>query len=64
MLGCTNAAPFKEHSIVASVVNKSERKALEPDEQIEVASPVALVKDLVIENVGGSSIYFCEAATG
>ena len=35
---------IKEHSTVASVVNKSERKALEPDEQIEVASPVALVK--------------------
>ena len=48
---------IKEHSIVASVVNKSERKAYEPDEQLEIASPVALVKDLVTENVDGSSIY-------
>ena len=49
--------------MVASVVNRSERKALEPDEKIEVASPVPLVKDLVTENVDGGSIYFCEAAT-
>ena len=26
----------KEHCMVASVVNKSERKAIEPDEQIKV----------------------------
>ena len=38
---------IKEHSIVANVVNKSERRAYEPDEQLEIASPVALVKDLV-----------------
>ena len=54
---------IKEHSIVASVVNKSERKAYEPDEQLEIASPVVLVKDLVTESVDGSSIYFFEAAT-
>ena len=52
----------REHSLVASVVNKSERKALEPDEKIEVESQVALVKDLVTENVDGSAIYFCDAA--
>ena len=48
---------------MANVVNKSERKSYEPDEQLEIASPVAMVKDLVTENVDGSSIYFCEAAT-
>ena len=48
---------------MASVVNKSERKAYEPDEQLEIAPLVVLVKDLVTENVDGSSIYFCEAAT-
>ena len=60
-------APFpiiiKEHSTVASVVSKSERKALEPDEQSEIASPVVLVKDLATEIFYGGSIYFCEAAT-
>ena len=54
---------IKEHSTVASVVNKSERKVLELDEQIEIASPVALVKDLVTKFFYGGSIYFCEAAT-
>ena len=54
---------IKEHLIVANVVNKSERKAYEPYEQLEIASPVGLVKDLVTENVDGGSINFCEAAT-
>ena len=45
------------------MVNKSDRKVYEPDEELEIASPVALVKDLVVENVDGGSIYFCEAAT-
>ena len=54
---------IKEHSIVTNVVNKSERKAYEHYEQLEIASPVGLVKDLVTANVDGGSINFCEAAT-
>ena len=34
----------KEHSIMASVVNKSDKKAKEPDEQIKVEPSVAIVK--------------------
>ena len=33
------------------------------DNQIEIESQVALVKDLVTENVDGSAIYFCDAAS-
>jgi hypothetical protein len=32
----------KEHSILTNVLNKSAKKALEPDEQIIVKSPVAI----------------------
>jgi hypothetical protein len=33
----------KEHSMLTSVLNKSAKKALEPDEQITVKSPVAII---------------------
>jgi hypothetical protein len=60
-------APFpakvKENSILTSVLNKSARKALEPDEQITVKSPVAIVKDLVTKNVEDRHIIFCEGAS-
>ena len=39
------------------------KEKLKPDEQLEIASPVALVKDLLTENVDGGSINFCEVAT-
>ena len=41
----------KEHSIITSMVNKSEKKAIEPDEQITVEPAIEIVKDLVTENV-------------
>jgi hypothetical protein len=45
------------------VLNKSARKALEPDEQITVKSPIAIVKDLVTKNVEDGHIIFCEDAS-
>ena len=39
-------AKVKEHSIIASVVNKSAKKPVEPEEQITVEPTVAIVKDL------------------
>ena len=53
----------KEHSILASVVSKSERKPKEPDEQISVEHEVAMVKGLVTKNIDGSHIVFCEEAS-
>ena len=53
----------KQHSLIASVVNKSAKKPLEPDEQITVEPEVAIIKDLVTENVDGEHIIFCEDAS-
>jgi hypothetical protein len=53
----------KEHSTLISVLNKSTKKAVEPDEQIIIKSPVAIVKDLVTKNVGDEHIVFCEDAS-
>jgi hypothetical protein len=40
-------ARVKKHSTLVSVLKKSAKKAVEPDEQITIKSPVAIVKDLV-----------------
>jgi hypothetical protein len=56
-------AKVKEHSTLISVLKKSAKKALEPDEQIIIKSPVAIVKDLVTKNVGDEHIAFCEDAS-
>ena len=45
------------------MVSKSERKPREPDEQISVEHEVAMVKELVTENVEGGHIVFCEEAS-
>jgi hypothetical protein len=45
------------------VLSKSTKKAAEPNEQITIKSPVAIVKDLVTKDVGDEHIVFCEDAT-
>jgi hypothetical protein len=40
-------ARVKEHSTLVSVLKKSAKKAVEPDEQITIKSPIAIVNDLV-----------------
>jgi hypothetical protein len=52
-----------EHSTLISVLNKSTKKAVEPDEQITIKSLIAIVKDLVTKNVGDEYIVFCEDAS-
>jgi hypothetical protein len=44
-------AKVKEHSTLISVLKKSAKKAIEPDEQITIKSPIAIVKDLITKNV-------------
>ena len=45
------------------MVNKSYIRTPKPDEQIKVVEPsVAMVKDLLEENVDGHVIYFCDEA--
>ncbi|KAK1618774.1 hypothetical protein QYE76_024291, partial [Lolium multiflorum] len=56
-------AKMKEYSVISSVVNKSEKKPIEPEEQIKVEPVVAIVKDLVTENVEDGHIIFCEDAS-
>ncbi|KAK1697744.1 hypothetical protein QYE76_014441 [Lolium multiflorum] len=56
-------AKMKEYSIINSAVHKSEKKPIEPEEQIKVEPAVAIVKDLVTENVEDGHIIFCEDAS-
>ncbi|KAK1610776.1 hypothetical protein QYE76_034449 [Lolium multiflorum] len=51
-------AKMKEYSVVSSAVNKSEKKPKEPEEQIKIEPAVAIVKDLVTENVEDGHIIF------
>ena len=53
----------REHSFATSIVNISNRKSNEPEDQIIVEPTIAMVKDLVTENIDGSDIYFCEDAS-
>jgi hypothetical protein len=56
-------AKVKEHSILISVLKKSAKKVVEPNEQIIIKSPVAIVKDLITKNVEYEHIVFCEDAS-
>ena len=42
---------IKEHSMIASMVNESTNKAIEPNEQVAVEPMIANVKDFVTEYV-------------
>ena len=44
------------------MVNKSYIKTPKPAEQIKVELGVAMVKDLLVENIDGHVIYFCDEA--
>ncbi|KAK1668135.1 hypothetical protein QYE76_056294, partial [Lolium multiflorum] len=50
-------------TVINSAVHKSEKKPIEPEEQIKVEPAVAIVKDLVTENVEDGHIIFCEDAS-
>ncbi|KAK1666228.1 hypothetical protein QYE76_054387 [Lolium multiflorum] len=56
-------AKMKEYSVISSAVHKSEKKPIEPEEQIKIEPAVAIVKDLVTENVEDGHIIFCEDAS-
>ena len=44
------------------MVNKSNIRAPRPSEQIKVEPSIAMVKDLLVDNVDGHVIYFCDEA--
>jgi hypothetical protein len=54
---------IKEHAKASTVVNKSKIRAPRPSEQINVEPSVAMVKDLLVDNIDGHVIYFCDEAT-
>jgi ABC-type sulfate transport system substrate-binding protein len=43
-------AKVKKHSTLVSVLKKSIKKAVKPNDQITIKSPVAIVKDLITKN--------------
>ena len=53
---------IKEHAKVSNLVNKSYIRTPKPDEQIKVEPSIAMVKDLLEEDMDGHVIYFCEEA--
>src|SRR4051794_26969734 len=53
---------IKEHAKVSTVVNKSYIRTPKPDEQIKVEPSIAMVKDLLEEDMDGHVIYFYEEA--
>ena len=53
---------IKEHAKVSTVVRKSNIRAPKPAEQIKVEPSFAMVKDLLVENIDGHVIYFCDEA--
>ena len=53
---------IKEYAKVSTVVRKSNIKAPRPSKQIKVEPSVAMVKDLLVENIDGHVIYLCNEA--
>ena len=53
---------IKENSKATTVIHKSNIKAPKHSEQIKVEPSIAMVKDLLVENIDGHVIYFCEDA--
>src|ERR1041385_6056030 len=56
-------AMIREHSFVTGIINKSERRADEPEDQIKVDPQVEVVKNLVTNDVLDSNINFCVVST-
>ena len=54
---------MKEHAKASTVVNKSYARTFKPFEQIKFEPSVAMVKDLLVDNIDGHVIYFCGEAS-
>ena len=53
---------IKDHAKASTVVNKSYIKTPKHSEQIKVEPSIAMVKDLLVDNIDGHVIYFCDEA--
>src|SRR3989337_2806262 len=54
---------IKDHAKASTVVCKSYTRTPTPPEQIKVEPSIAMVKDLLVDNIDGHVIYFCDEAT-
>ena len=53
---------IKDHAKASNVVRKSYTRTPTPPEQIKVEPSIAMVKDLLVDNIDGHVIYFCDEA--
>ena len=53
---------IKDHAKASIVVGKSNIKTYTPPEQVKVEPNIAIVKDLLADNIDGHVIYFCDEA--
>ena len=53
---------IKDHAKASTVVHKSKTKTHTPSVQIKVEPSIAMVKDLLVDNIDGHAIYFCDEA--
>ena len=54
---------MKERAKASTMVNKSYVRTPKPSEQIKVEPSVAMVKDLLVDNIDGHVTYFCDEAS-
>ena len=54
---------IKEHAKASAVVRKSYTLTPTPPKQIKVEASVAMVKYLLVDNIDGHVIYFCDEGT-
>ena len=53
---------IKDHAKASTAVRKSNARTPTPSEQIKVEPSIAMVKDLLVNNIDGHVIYFCDEA--
>ena len=51
---------MKDHAKASTVVRKSNIKTYTPPEQVKDEPNIAIVKDLLSDNIDGHVIYFCD----
>ena len=53
---------IKDHAKASAVVRKSNTRTPTPSEKIKIEPSIAMVKDLLYDNIDGHVIYFCDEA--
>ena len=53
---------IKDHAKASTMVGKSYTRTPTPPEQIKVEPSIAMVKDLLVDNIDGHGIYLCDEA--